>query len=403
MSTWLEFLFLTLFAVFVQGLFALFEMACVSFNKVRLQYYVSIGLKRAIWLTFLLKKPSRLFGTTMIGINLALQVGSESSRRFYEAIHLPPDWAPITQVLVVVMLGELVPMFAARRHPEQLAMALAPLMVLITHLLTPLIWAFDKFSHFLHRLLGKSPETSLYLSREEIKVAFEDREEGENELNAMVSRVFRLKNLTASQVVKPLSDVLMASSHATIAEVKAQLAERYVPLLPIYHRTRNNIVAIVHLRHLLSKPDATRVLDCSRPPWFITKDSSVLQILDQFRRNNQVMAIVLDPSGQAIGILTLDQILEQILGEEKITPPEIPQLYIERTLPASMSVFDFNKQFQANLEHKPSDTLNDLLLRQLEHSPAKGEIIRIDEFLFTVVEITLRGIKTVSVHTSEGG
>jgi Hemolysins and related proteins containing CBS domains len=403
MSVWLEFLFLTLFAVFIQGLFALFEMACVSFNKVRLQYYVSLGLKRAIWLTFLLKKPSRLFGTTMIGINLALQVGSESSRRFYEAINLPPDWAPITQVLIVVMLGELAPMFAARRHPEQLAMALAPLMVLITHLLTPLIWAFDAFSHLLHRLLGKSPETSLYLSREEIKVAFEDREEGENEFNTMVSSVFRLKNLTASQVLKPLSDVLMASSHATIAEVKAQLAERYVPLLPIYHRTRNNIVAIVHLRHLLGKPDSTRILDCSRPPWFITKDSSVLQILDQFRRNNQVMAIVLDPSGQAAGILTFDQILEQILGEEKISHPEIPQLYIERTLPASMLVSEFNKQFQASLEHEPSDTLNDLLLRGLEHPPAKGEIIRIDELLFTVAEITLRGVKTVSVHTSEGG
>lgn len=403
MSVWLEFLIFTLFAVFVQGLFALFEMACVSFNKVRLQYYVSLGLKRAIWLTYLLKKPSRLFGTTMIGINLALQVGSESSRRFYEAIHLPPDWAPITQVLIVVMLGELAPMFAARRHPEQLAMALAPLMVLITRLLTPLIWAFDAFSHLLHRMLGKSPETSLYLSREEIKVAFEDREEGENELNAMVSRVFRLKNLTASQVLKPLSDVLMASSHATVAEVRAQLAERYVPLLPIYHRTRNNIVAIVHLRHLLDKPDSARVLDCSRPPWFITKDSSVLQILDQFRRNNQIMAIVLDPSGQASGILTLDQILEQILGEEKITPLEIPQLYIERTVPASMSVSDFNQQFQATLEHQPFDTLGDLLLRQLEHPPAKGEIIRIDELLFTIVEITLRGIKTISVHSSEGG
>lgn len=402
MSVWVEFLFLTLFAVFVQGLFALFEMACVSFNKVRLHYYVSLGLKRAIWLTYLLKKPSRLFGTTMIGINLALQVGSESSRRFYEAIHLPPDWAPITQVLIVVMLGELVPMFAARRHPEQLAMVLAPLMVLITRLLTPLIWAFDAFSHLVHRMLGKSPETSLYLSREEIKVAFEDREEGENELNAMVSRVFRLKNLTASQVLKPLSDVLMASSIATVAEVRAQLAERYVPLLPIYHRSRNNIVAIVHLRHLLDKPDSARVLDCSRPPWFITKDSSVLQILDQFRRNNQIMAIVLDPSGQASGILTLDQILDQILGEEKIASLELPKLYIERTLPASMLVSAFNQQFQTTLEHEPSDTLNDLLLRGLEHPPAKGEIIRLGELLFTIVEITLRGIKTVSVHTSEG-
>ncbi|MCC6127887.1 MAG: DUF21 domain-containing protein, partial [Chlamydiae bacterium] len=330
----LEFLFLTLFAVFIQGLFSLFEMACVSFNKVRLQYYVSLGLKRAVWLTFLLKKPSRLFGTTMIGINLALQVGSEASRRFYESIHLPAEWAPVTQVLIVVMLGELVPMFAARRHPEQLAMTLAPLMVLITRLLTPIIWAFDALSHFIHRLIGKSPETSLYLSREEIKVAFEERDEGENELNAMVSHVFRLKSLTAAQVLKPLSDVLMASTTATVAEVKQQLAERYVPLLPIYHRLRSNVVALVHLRHLLNKPDSTRVMDCSRSPWFITKDTSVLQILDQFRRNNQVVAIVLDPSGQAIGILTLDQILEQILGEEIRVLPSTTQLYIERTVSA---------------------------------------------------------------------
>jgi len=400
MSTSIEFLFLTLFAVFVQGLFSLFEMACVSFNKVRLQYYVSLGLKRAVWLTFLLKKPSRLFGTTMIGINLALQVGSEASRRFYDSIHLPPDWAPITQVLIVVMLGELVPMFAARRHPEQLAMALSPLMVLITRLLTPLIWAFDALSHFLHRVIGKSPETSLYLSREEIKVAFEERDEGENELNAMASRVFRLKSLTAAQVLKPLSEVLMASSTATVAEIKQHLAERYVPLLPIYHRLRSNIVALVHLRQLLNKPESTRVMDCSKSPWFITKDTSILQILDQFRRNNQVAAIVLDPSGHAIGILTFDQILEQILGEEKKALPSSTQLYIERTVPASMKASDFNREFQANLPHENDETLNDLILRELDHHPAKGETIRIDQFLFTITDLTLRGIKTLSVHTT---
>ncbi|MDP1608903.1 MAG: hemolysin family protein [Chlamydiales bacterium] len=400
MSMWLEFLVLTLLAVFVQGLFALFEMACVSFNKVRLQYYVSLGMKRAVWVAFLLKRPSRLFGTTMIGINLALQVGSESSRRFYEAIHLPADWAPLTQVLIVVMLGELVPMFAARRHPEQLAMALAPFMVLITYLLTPLIWAFDAFSHFLHRLLGSPPEASLYLSREEIKVAFEDREDGEKDINAMVTRVFRLKNLTAAQVLKPLSEVLMAPSQSTVAEVKKQLAERYVPLLPIYHRSRNNIVAILHLRHLLNKPDQTRILDCSRPPWFITKDSSVLQILDQFRRNNQVTAIVLDVSGQAVGILTLDQILEQILGEEKEVSPEISRLYITKTLLGSMAVAEFNRQFQADLVHEPEETLNDFLLRHVEHFPVKEETIRVGDFSFTVIDVTLRAIKTVSVHTS---
>ncbi|MBS0625035.1 MAG: HlyC/CorC family transporter [Verrucomicrobia bacterium] len=401
MSNWAFFLFWTFFAVFVQGLFAMFEMACVSFNKVRLQYYVSLGSKRASWLKYFLKKPSRLFGTTMIGINVALQVGSEFSRRFYESIHLDPDWAPITQVLIVVMFGELAPMFAARRHSEQLAMALAPLMVLITRLISPIIWAFDAFSQLIHRMLPRAPESSLYLSREEVRAAFEEREESRDEFNAMVARVFRLKNLTASQVMKPLSDVLMAASTASVLEIKKALAERYVPILPIYHRNRNNIVAIVHLRDLLNKADPVRILDCSRPPWFITKDASILQILDQFRRNNQSMAIVLETSGQACGILTLDQILEQILGEEKIVEASESPIYIERTLPASMKVAEFNRQFQADLPHELDDTLEDLILRQLEHPPSKDETIRIGDFLFTVLETTLRGVKLLSVHSAE--
>ena len=109
------YLFLTLLSVAVQALFAFFEMACVSFNKVRLQYYVSIRSRRAIWINYLLKRPSRLFGTTLIGITASLVVGSECSRRFYESIALDPDWAPLTQVPLVVIFGELAPMFAARR------------------------------------------------------------------------------------------------------------------------------------------------------------------------------------------------------------------------------------------------------------------------------------------------
>ncbi len=401
MSDWVGFLLLTLFAVATQGLFALFEMASVSFNRVRLQYYVSLGSKRAIWLKYLLERPSRLFGTTIIGINFALQIGSESSRRFYESIHLDPDWAPLSQVFLAVVIGELSPMFAGRRHPEQIAMALSPLMVLITRILSPVIWAFEAFSHLVHRLFGKMPESSLYLSREEVKVAFEDRGERENEFNTMVSRVFKIKSLRASEVMMPLSTVSMVPSSAFISDVKRQMADRYVPLLPIYHRTANNIVAIIYIRDLLNKPDQTLVIELSRPPWFITQDASVIQILDQFRRNNQSLAIVLNPLGQASGIITLDQILDQILGEEKLAESIEPRMYIERTLLGTMEVAEFNAQFQANLPYTSGDTLNDLIVEELGHPPVKGEVIHIGEYVFTVLEPTLRGVKSISVHSEE--
>ena len=124
-NSWIFFLGFTLLAVIIQGFFALFEMACVSFNKVRLQFFASQGKKKAIWLSELIQQPSRLFGTTLIGIAASLQIGSECARRFYEAIGFDPDWTPLSQLILVVIFGELVPMFTARRHPEQIAMAFA--------------------------------------------------------------------------------------------------------------------------------------------------------------------------------------------------------------------------------------------------------------------------------------
>lgn len=172
------YLLFTLLAVAIQGFFAFFEMACVSFNKVRLQYFVSLGNRRALWLNYLLKRPSRLFGTTLIGVNAALFAGSECARQFYESIHLNPDLAPLTQILIVVIFGELAPLFAARRHPEQAAMFCVPLMILIARILTPVTWCFDAISHFVHKAMGQAKETPLFLSREEVRMAFQERGRG---------------------------------------------------------------------------------------------------------------------------------------------------------------------------------------------------------------------------------
>lgn len=400
MST--AYLFYTLLFIAIQGFFAFFEMACVSFNKVRLQYYVSVGTKRALWLNYFLKRPSRLFGTTLIGITTALVIGSEFARRFYESVHLNPDWAPLTQVPLVVIFGELAPMFAARRHPEQSAMFCVPLMIFLARILTPIIWAFDAIARLIHRIMGKQSETPLFLSREEVQIAFKEHEDGEDEFNAAASQIFQLKNFTAGQLMIPLSKVQMAPSHATLFELRHLLERQYVPMIPIFHRYPHNIVAMVHVRDLLDLNEKTKVIDSARSPWFVTRDTSVLQLLQQFRRNNQNIAVILDPSGQACGILTLDQILTAIFGQEIIQAFDVKEelpTYIERTLSGEMSVGEFNHQFEADLPEGKGDTLSDLILAELGHLPVKDESIRIKGFEFTVDEPTLRGIKTLSVRS----
>jgi len=394
------YLFFTFLSVATQALFAFFEMACVSFNKVRLQYYVSLGTRRALWLNYLLKSPSRLFGTTLIGITASIVVGSECSRRFYESIGLNPDWAFVSLVPVVVIFGEIAPMFAARRHPEQSAMFCVPLMFFLARILTPITWTFDALSNLIHRMMGKEIEAPLFLTREEVRMAFEEQEGGTDEFDAAVSQIFLLKNLTAGQLMIPLSKVQLAPSSATLAEVRHILSVHFAPIIPIYHRHPHNIVAIATLRDLLRLEENKKVIDSARSPWFVTRDTSVLQLLQQFRRNNQSTAVILDPSGQAGGILTLDLILSEIFGEEsKGFFAEEASHYIERTLSGDMSVSEFNKQFEAGLPEGKGDTLSDLIFTELDHLPVKDESVRIGDFEFTIDEPTLRGIKTLSVRS----
>lgn len=400
-NQWLLFLSCTILAILIQGLFALFEMACVSFNRVRLQYYVSQGKKRALWLHYLLKRPSRLFGTTLIGINAALQIGSECSRRFYEAVHLDPDWAPLTQILLVVIFAELAPLFAARRHPEQAAMSLIPVMAVLSRLLAPAIWAFDALAHGIHRLMRKPRDAPLFLSREEVKMAFEEKEEGEDGFNQLAARIFQLKSKSAGEIMIPLERVQMVPSTATLAEVRHILSIHYTPLVPIYHRYPHNVVAIARLRDLLKMEEDRRILEHAHSPWFVSQNTSILDILEQFRRNNQSAAVILDASGQTIGILTLDDIVTQIFGKEaqsfSLERPTL--LHVERTLSADMEALQFNTEFHADLKANPGETLNDLILKAVDHLPAKGESVRLDAYVFTVLEPSMRGAKLISVRT----
>ncbi len=400
MVEWLAF---TLLAIVIQGLFALFEMSCVSFNKIRLQYYVSIGNKRAVWIQYLLGTPSRLFGTTLLGVNTAMQMGSECSRRFYESIHVDPDWAPLSQVVIVVIFAELVPMFVARKHPERIAMFLSPLMIVLAKFFIPLTWTFDKLSKLLHRAIKKSEEPALFLSREEVMLAFQEGDRGQDEFTGITESIFQLKSLTAGALMYPLSKTQLFPSNSTVGQVRSQLLSEYAPVLPMYHKFPYNIVSIVSPRDLLSMPDDSKVIDEGKSPWFVTRDTSILQILDQFRRNNQSVAVILEPSGQASGLLTLDQIIDKIFGQEEKSFSEDPDLghFISRTLKGSMTIAEFNVEFREDLSGDPNLTLSEHISSFLDHQPSPGESIRIDNYLFTVTEPTLRGIKTLTVLTYE--
>jgi len=402
MSDWLFFLLLTLVCIVVHGFFSMFEMAAVSFNKIRMHYFVNKNYKRAIWLSHLLDKPSRLFGTTLIGVNTFLQIGSEASRRFYESLNLNPDIAPVTQIIVVLIFAELSPMFAARRYSEHVAMLSIPIIIFTSKILTPVIVLIDWIAYIFTRILGQKRTVSVFLSREEIQRAFEEIEVGQKEdVNTVVGNIFSLKSKVASEIMIPMGMSQLSSSESTLKEIKHALSVKYSPFVLIFHHSIENIVGVAYPRDMLRAREDEKVITYSKPPWFITDTDSVLTILNQFRRNSQSVAIVLNSSGKGIGFVTLELINDIIFGSSLREEDEpLKKLsFVERTLPGSMPLSEFNEKFNSNLSIDSVDTLSDMMTKILEHPPTKGESIQVNEYEFTVVESTLLGVKTVLVKS----
>ncbi|NDD57690.1 MAG: HlyC/CorC family transporter [Chlamydiae bacterium] len=411
LQPWHWFLFFTLSCLLIQGFFAMLEMASVSFSKVRLQYYVSKGQKRAIWLSYLLNHPGLLFGTTLIMVNSALLIGSECSRKFYVAVGLSPDWAPLTQVFLVLIFAEISPMFAGRRYAEHAAMIGVPLLYACAMVLKPFIWLLDFICESINKLLGVHDDKTFFLTREELQSVLEERDENyasqdeKKELSTVVSNIFSLKNKSAKEIMTPLEKIKMIPSGATIEELRFMLTHGFVPYIPIYKKDPQNIVGMAFPRDLLRLSPQAKVIESSRSPWFITEGNSVIQILKSFRKNNKSIAVVLNDSGLAVGILTLDDLIDTIFGRvddwmsTADIAPRAHQVVVDKTFPGDMKLLDFNKKYQVNLEYKGAETLADIMIDILGHSPAKGESIRVDQFELTVEEVTLLNVKTILVRT----
>ncbi|NGX56039.1 MAG: Magnesium and cobalt efflux protein CorC [Candidatus Anoxychlamydiales bacterium] len=406
MNSTIFFLFLALICVFLESFFSMFEMACVSINKVRLQYFVSKNNKRAIWTQKLLNKPSFLFGTTLIAVNTVMQIGSEAARRFYESINLSPDFAPLSQIIIVLIFGELAPLFAARRHPEHIALLFVPIVYLISKILTPFIWIVDKVSKISNLFFGKS-ETTFFLTKEELQKAFEEPSKKgtsfeKESINDIVSKIFTLKDKIAKNILLPIDSIKMIDSNSNFTTLMSSLSINYVSYIPIYHKNKNNIVAIAYPKNLLNIQEKEKVINYSKPPWFVLENTKVVDILKQFRTNNQTIAVVLNSKGASIGFITLDQIIDEIFGQypkyqEKKS--QASKVFIEMTLNGDMTLIEFNKVFNVYLHYKKAKTLSDLISYIIVHPPSEGEVIHFEGFEFSIIEISLLGVKKLKVKT----
>lgn len=399
-AIWLIF---NLFSVMVLAFYSMLEMACISFNKVRLQYYVMKGKKRAIWLSELMQNPSNLFGTTLIGVNVATFVGSECAREFHAAIGVNPDWAPISQVVLVIIFGELAPMFAARHYAEHVAMLGAPLIYFSSKVMAPILWVLEYINKIGDWIVGsKQDHSEVYLNQDELKKMIGAEDDGErseqDDVSLIAANIFHLKEKIAKDIMTPIDKVFALPSDATVTQMRNSLNRNRSIHVLVYHKNIRNIVGIALPRDVIRASGNRRVRDFARSPWFVTEKTSVLQLIKQFRTNNQNAAIVINELGQAQGIITLDDLFKYVF-EVKVSKESRPKkmIIVDKTIPGSMTVEEFEEEFGVQLAEDEFLTVSEVLEKELERHPSVGESVYIAPYEFTVKETALLDVKTIRV------
>ncbi len=337
MSTTSEILVILLL-VLANGLFAMSEMAVVSARKTRLQHLANQGDLRAQAALDLANSPNRFLSTVQIGITLVGILagafgGATLSQSIAELLNQIPALAPFSStlsLLFVVLLitylslvvGELVPKRLALNAPEKIATAIAIPMQLLSAIASPAVRLLSASTELGLKLFGVGPtETEPLVTEDEIKVLLEQgREAGMFEAaeQDMVERIFRLDDQPISALMTPRPDIVWLNLNSSADENRLKITQSDHSRFPVCQNTLDNVLGVVHITDLLARSMAGEPMDLTsalRQPLFVPETTRALRIMEMFKQSDTHIAIAVDEYGVIQGIVTLNDILEAIIGD----------------------------------------------------------------------------------------
>ena len=404
--------FLLFVCLLAQAFFVAAEAALSACNRNQLHARVAGGDLRARRTERMLAVPQVTLATTLVGANLAalipiLLVGIELS-----ANGISPLWSPLIVVPPQLVFGQLVPKAVVQAHADVLVDALASPLRLTSFVLRPLVFVVGGYASLLTRLT-RTDRKKAFVTRDELAMLIEsdpqtDRPEIGADERAMIANVFELSGYKVGELMVPLSEVTALPEDAGIAEAALEIADKQHSRMPIYRSRVDDIVGIVHVFDLLQaasrgRPEGKTLASLAHPPIYVPLTMKASDLLVQLQTEQQHLAIVVDEYGGAVGICTIEDLLEFIVGDiddEYDTEPtpiraERPGVW---RVEARTSVARINAELDVGLpESEDYETVAGLLIEKLRHIPATAEVLTLPHATIEVVEATDRAVEIVRI------
>lgn len=388
-------MFLLLLLVGFSAVLSAAEIALTSMEKIRLGVLIREHPRKARALQLLMDDPNILLTTIAIANNFSNILASSIATLI--SLQLLPGLsdevvgliASVFMTVYVLVFGEITPKSLGKNNPEKLTLTLIRPIVVLKRLLYPVIVFFKSVTHGLLRFMPKSlrEQEQVAVSEDQITMLLEMGEERgliEEEEVAMIRRIFAFDDLVAKQVMVSRTEVKTLEAGVTLDEVRKVVREEEHSRYPVYEGDPDNIIGILHVKDLLHCGDTSVDLKTLvRPPYFVPESKPINDLLREFQRIKQQMAIVVDEYGGMAGIVTIEDILEEIVGEihdEYDSPEEEIQslgngVYL---LEGSAEIDHINDALALSLPTEEGTTISGLILNRLEEIPDVGESLTVD-------------------------
>jgi len=395
-------LVLLFFLIICSAFFSSSETGILSLNRYKLRHMSREGNKNALRAQRLLSKPDRLLGTILVGNNvvniLAASIATVLAVEFWGDAGVAI--ATIGLTIVILIFGEITPKTLAALRPELIAFPASRIILLLMTPLYPIVWLTGAISNGLLRLLGVNPRqrTSDSLSTEELRsVVREAGQELPGNRQDMLLGILDLENVTVNDIMIPRNEVFGIDLDDNLDQIIWQLRTTTHTRLPLYRENINQIIGVIHMRQIarlltLNKLTHADLQEACTDPYFVPESTPLSTQLLNFQKHKRRIGIVVDEYGDVEGVVTLEDILEEIVGEfsdqDNHNSPEIHQLSDgSYTIDGAAYIRDINKALEWDLPSDGPKTLNGLITEVLEFIPEGAVCIQVDAYYLETLEI----------------
>jgi CBS domain containing-hemolysin-like protein len=387
------------------------ETALTSVSRIKLKNLVEEGDNKALEIEQLISQPN-VFLTAILVVN-SVAVIVASSMTTLLAINFIPKYGEVIGTviisLVVLIFCEITPKTTAVQNPVRWARVLVNPVRIAAWLLHPLIITLSAITNTLIRLIGgQIKHRGPFVTEEELRLLVNvGEEEGilEEEETDMIHSIFEFADTTVREVMIPRIDMITLESDATVDEAVDLALQGGFSRIPVYEETIDTILGVLFTKDMLKQlregHNSLPIRELVRPAYFVPESKKLDDLLREIRQNRTHMAIVVDEYGSVVGLVTIEDLVEEIVGDIKDEYDREENLYeqisqFEYIFDAKINLDEFNELMDTDLESEDYETLGGFLLGQLDKIPVAGDTITFKNLAFTV--LTTRGLRITKVR-----